>query len=161
MGGGSSLVALVVGAVGEVEEAPHKGVAPGRIAADHQERVVARDGAEDVAQVGLVEGAGEELGRARRSAEDNEVGARLGADEQLGAEPGEAFAPCSALARRDDRAVTALARHRIPYRIRTAVTEIHGTDKVEAVTMSRLTADGAVAAMPPRFAIAPDDRRAA
>lgn len=40
----------------------------------------------------------------------------------------------------------ALARHRIPYRIRTAVTEIHGTDKVEAVTMSRLTADGAVVA---------------
>ncbi|WP_449374148.1 FAD-dependent oxidoreductase [Arthrobacter psychrolactophilus] len=40
----------------------------------------------------------------------------------------------------------ALARHRIPYRIRTAVTEIHGTDRVEAVTMSRLTADGAVVA---------------
>ena len=40
----------------------------------------------------------------------------------------------------------ALARHRIPYRTRTAVTEIHGTDKVEAVTMSRLTADGAVVA---------------
>ena len=40
----------------------------------------------------------------------------------------------------------ALARHRIPYRIRTAVTEIHGTNKVEAVTMSRLTAGGAVVA---------------
>lgn len=40
----------------------------------------------------------------------------------------------------------ALARHRIPYRMRTAVTEIHGTDKVESVTMSRVTADGAVVA---------------
>ncbi|WP_305144519.1 NAD(P)/FAD-dependent oxidoreductase [Arthrobacter sp. SDTb3-6] len=38
----------------------------------------------------------------------------------------------------------ALARHRIPYRVRTAVTEIHGTDRVEAVTMSRLARDGMV-----------------
>lgn len=36
----------------------------------------------------------------------------------------------------------ALARHRIPYRVRTAVTAIHGTDRVEAVTISRLAADG-------------------
>lgn len=36
-----------------------------------------------------------------------------------------------------------LARHRIPYRVRTAVTEIHGTDRVEAVTISRLAAGGA------------------
>ncbi|MGP9503681.1 FAD-dependent oxidoreductase [Specibacter sp. AOP5-B1-6] len=35
-----------------------------------------------------------------------------------------------------------LARHRIPYRVRTAVTEIHGTARVEAVTISRLAADG-------------------
>lgn len=40
----------------------------------------------------------------------------------------------------------ALARHRIPYRIRTAVTEIHGSDRVEAVTVSRLAADGAAVA---------------
>jgi NADP-dependent aldehyde dehydrogenase len=38
----------------------------------------------------------------------------------------------------------ALARHRIPYRVRTAVTEIHGTDRVEAVTMSKLGPGGAV-----------------
>jgi len=38
----------------------------------------------------------------------------------------------------------ALARHRIPYKVRTAVTEIHGSDRVEAVTISKLTADGAV-----------------
>lgn len=37
-----------------------------------------------------------------------------------------------------------LARHRIPYRSRTAVTEIHGTNRVEAVTVSRLDGDGAV-----------------
>ncbi len=35
-----------------------------------------------------------------------------------------------------------LARHRIPYRTRTAVTEIHGTERVEAVTLSRLNQDG-------------------
>jgi D-hydroxyproline dehydrogenase subunit alpha len=34
----------------------------------------------------------------------------------------------------------ALARHRIPYRIRTAVTEIHGADRVDAVTISKLDA---------------------
>ncbi|RAN78791.1 hypothetical protein B5P43_16485 [Bacillus sp. SRB_336] len=38
----------------------------------------------------------------------------------------------------------ALARHRIPYRVRTAVTEIHGTDRVEAVTISRLHVDGTI-----------------
>lgn len=38
----------------------------------------------------------------------------------------------------------ALARHRIPYRVRTAVTHIHGTDRVEAVTLSKLAADGSV-----------------
>ncbi|PYI66905.1 FAD/NAD(P)-binding oxidoreductase [Arthrobacter livingstonensis] len=38
----------------------------------------------------------------------------------------------------------ALARHRIPYRIRTAVTEIHGSARVEAVTISKLSADGSV-----------------
>lgn len=38
----------------------------------------------------------------------------------------------------------ALARHRIPFRIRTAVTEIHGSDRVEAVTLSKLAADGSM-----------------
>ncbi|MEU2873236.1 NAD(P)/FAD-dependent oxidoreductase [Streptomyces olivoreticuli] len=36
---------------------------------------------------------------------------------------------------------TALLRHRIPLRIRSAVTEVHGTDRVEAVTVSRLDRD--------------------
>lgn len=36
----------------------------------------------------------------------------------------------------------ALARYRIPYRVRTAVTRIHGTDRVEAVTISKLSSDG-------------------
>ncbi len=39
-----------------------------------------------------------------------------------------------------------LARHRIPYRIRTAVTEIHGTDRVEAVTISKLDVQGSAIA---------------
>ncbi|MFJ2933049.1 NAD(P)/FAD-dependent oxidoreductase [Streptomyces sp. NPDC087219] len=32
----------------------------------------------------------------------------------------------------------ALVRHRVPVRLRSAVTEVHGTDRVEAVTVSRL-----------------------
>ncbi|MGK5733375.1 FAD-dependent oxidoreductase [Streptomyces sp. URMC 124] len=36
---------------------------------------------------------------------------------------------------------TALLRHRIPVRTRSAVTEVHGTDRVEAVTVSRLDRD--------------------
>ncbi|WP_306329201.1 NAD(P)/FAD-dependent oxidoreductase, partial [Streptomyces venezuelae] len=35
----------------------------------------------------------------------------------------------------------ALARHRVPLRFRGAVTEVHGTDRVEAVTISRLDRD--------------------
>ncbi|MFK0213189.1 NAD(P)/FAD-dependent oxidoreductase [Streptomyces sp. NPDC090298] len=34
-----------------------------------------------------------------------------------------------------------LLRHRVPVRLRSAVTEAHGTDRVEAVTVSRLDAD--------------------
>lgn len=39
---------------------------------------------------------------------------------------------------------TQLARRRIPYRTRTAVTRIHGDEAVSGVTLSRLDADGAV-----------------
>ncbi|MGW0122033.1 FAD-dependent oxidoreductase [Streptomyces sp. NPDC003327] len=35
----------------------------------------------------------------------------------------------------------ALARHRVPVRLRSAVTEVHGTDRVEAVTVARLDRD--------------------
>ena len=38
----------------------------------------------------------------------------------------------------------ALAKHRIPYKVRTAVTEIHGTDWVESVTLSTLDPDGTI-----------------
>ncbi|MFE7512117.1 FAD-dependent oxidoreductase [Streptomyces sp. NPDC057540] len=34
-----------------------------------------------------------------------------------------------------------LLRHRVPVRLRSAVTEVHGTDRVEAVTVTRLDAD--------------------
>ncbi|MEU6162606.1 FAD-dependent oxidoreductase [Streptomyces tanashiensis] len=34
-----------------------------------------------------------------------------------------------------------LLRHRVPVRVRSAVTEVHGTDRVEAVTVTRLDAD--------------------
>ncbi|WP_369142278.1 FAD-dependent oxidoreductase [Streptomyces sp. R44] len=36
---------------------------------------------------------------------------------------------------------TGLLRHRVPVRLRSAVTEVHGTDRVEGVTVSRLDAD--------------------
>ncbi|MFF9850931.1 FAD-dependent oxidoreductase [Streptomyces litmocidini] len=36
---------------------------------------------------------------------------------------------------------TALLRHRVRVRLRSAVTEVHGTDRVEAVTVTRLDAD--------------------
>ena len=64
---------------GEVEEAAGEGVAAGRVAADHQDGVVAGDGAEDLGQLGLVEGGGEELGGAGRGAQHDQVGAGLGA----------------------------------------------------------------------------------
>ncbi|WP_158853094.1 FAD/NAD(P)-dependent oxidoreductase [Saccharothrix deserti] len=38
----------------------------------------------------------------------------------------------------------ALLRHRVPYRMRTAVTAIHGTEEVEAVTLSAVDAEGRV-----------------
>jgi hypothetical protein len=98
-----------------------------RVAADDQERVVAGDGAEDVTQVGLVERGGQELCGAGRGAEHDEVGARLRADEELGAEPGEPVAAGGALARRRDRPVAALGRHGVDQR---AVGSAH-LDRVE------------------------------
>ena len=62
---------------------------PVGVAADHQHGVVAGDGAEDVGQLGLVERGGEELRGARRGPQDDQVGAGLGADEQLVAQPGQ------------------------------------------------------------------------
>lgn len=37
-----------------------------------------------------------------------------------------------------------LAKHRIPYKIRTAVSRIHGTDEVESVTLTKVNASGEV-----------------
>lgn len=49
------------------------------------------------------------------------------------------------------RYAAALARHRIPFHTRTAVTAIHGDDAVSAVTLSRLDRAGRVrAGVPPR-----------
>ena len=48
----------------EVEEAAGEVVPAGRVAADDQDRVVAGDGAEDLVQLGLVQGGGEVLGGA-------------------------------------------------------------------------------------------------
>ena len=97
--------------VGQVEEPLGEGVAARGVAADDEQGVVAGDGAEDVAEVGLVEGTGEELRGTGRRTEHDEVGAGLGADEQLGAQAGQPVAAGRGLAGRGDAAVTALPRH--------------------------------------------------
>ena len=58
----------MLGLVGQVEESLRQGRAAARVAADDQDGVVPGDRAEDVTEVGLVEGAGEELRGARRRA---------------------------------------------------------------------------------------------
>ena len=59
------------------------------VAGDDQQSVVPRDGAEDVGEADLVQRRGEELRRARRGAQHGQVGAALGAGEQVGQQPGE------------------------------------------------------------------------
>ena len=76
---------------GQCQETLGELVSPGGVTADHEDRVVAGDGAEHVGQLGLVEGTGEVLGGTRRRPEDDEVGARLGRDQQLAAETGESL----------------------------------------------------------------------
>ena len=95
--------------LGEGQEPAGDGVAAERVARDHQHGVVARDGAEDVGELGLVDRRGEELGGAGRGAQHDEVGAGLGADEQLGAEPGQPVAGGRRLPRRRGSPVAALA----------------------------------------------------
>ena len=80
-GGGVSVV------VGQGEEPAGERLAAGGVAGDDQEGVVAGDGAEHVAEVGLVEAAGQELGRPGRGAQHHQVGAVVGADQQVAAQP--------------------------------------------------------------------------
>ena len=94
----SEFLRVVVGArvasggVGQGEEAAGQRVAAGGVAADDQDGVVAGDGAEDVGELGLVERRGEELRGTGRGAQHDEVGAGLGADEQLAAQAGQPLA---------------------------------------------------------------------
>ena len=60
-------------------------------------------------ELGLVDGAGEELGGTGRGAQHDQVGARLGADEQLGAEAGQPVRGGGGLPRRRGSSVAALA----------------------------------------------------
>ena len=112
-----TLDVLLFGVVGGQRQEPAGEVGPaGRVAADHEHRVVAGDGAEDVGELGLVEGTGEELGGTRRRPEDDQVGARLGADQQLAAEAGQALGGRGARAGRRRSSVTALAGHGVDER---------------------------------------------
>ena len=77
------------GGAGEGEEAASQGVSATGVAPDHQDGVVAGNRAQDVGHLGLVERRGEVLGRARRCAQDDEVGTGLRADEELPAQLGQ------------------------------------------------------------------------
>ena len=84
--------------------------------ADDQDGVVAGDGAEDVGELGLVEGAGEELRGARRRPEDHQVGARLGAHQQLAAQARQALGARDGLDGRPGSSVASLGRHGVHQR---------------------------------------------
>ena len=59
------------------------------LAGHHQESVVPGDGAQDVGEADLVQRRREELRGTGRRAQDGQVGAALGAGEQVGQQPGE------------------------------------------------------------------------
>ena len=94
--------------VGEGQEAAREGVAAGRVAPDDQHGVVTGDGAEDVAELGLVERGGQELGGTGGRAEHDQVGARLRADQQLAQQAGHPVRGGGALPRRRRSSVAAL-----------------------------------------------------
>ena len=106
-------VAFVSGVVGvllgERQEPAGDRVAALRVARDHEHGVVAGDGAEHLAELGLVDGRGEELGGAGRRPQHDEVGARLGTHQQLGAQPGQPLGARGGLPRRRGSPVAALA----------------------------------------------------
>jgi hypothetical protein len=105
-------------------------LAAGRVAADEQQRVVARDGAEDVVELGLVDGGGEELRRARRGARHDQVGRRLGRDEQLPGQPGHPLLLGRLTQRRPGRAESALAGHGVD-EFAAGVADLHRAQVVE------------------------------
>src|SRR3954447_22102568 len=72
---------------GQAHESSYDVLAAGRVARDHQDGVVAGDGAEHVAELGLVQRRGQEVGGPGGRAEHHEVGAGVGGDQQLLAEP--------------------------------------------------------------------------
>ena len=103
---------------------------------DHQDGVVAGDGAEDVGVLGLVERRGEELGGAGRGAQHDEVGAGVGADEELGAAAGPAGGrrrrspPAPPVAGRRPRRVRRTRGRRTGERTRTASSSTRSRDRV-------------------------------
>ncbi len=107
---------VVEGSTGQAHESSYDVLAAGRVARDHHHGVVAGDGAEHVAELGLVERRGQEVRRAGRGAQHDEVGARLGGDEQLLAQPGQPALAGGGLARGDRRPVTTLGGHGVHQR---------------------------------------------
>ena len=107
---------LAVVGVGEGEEPAGEVVAAARVPADHEDGVVAGDGAEDLGELCLVERGGQELGGAGRGAQHDQVGAGVGADEQLAAQPGQPGRRGGGLPRRRGSSVAALGGYGVDER---------------------------------------------
>src|SRR5690349_19420727 len=114
--GGRGWAGSVECSTGQAHESSYDVLAALGVAGDDHHRVVAGDGAEHVAELGLVEGAGEEVRRTRRRAQHDEVGARLRGDQQLLAQPRQPALAGRGLARGDRGAVAALGRHGVHQR---------------------------------------------
>src|SRR4051794_38010596 len=102
---------------GEVQESSCERLPVG-VAADHQHRVVAGDGAQDAVEVGAVERRREELRGAGRGAQHHLVARRVRGDEQLPRQPRQPAPGGERLAHGPGRAVAALGRHRVDQRPR-------------------------------------------
>ena len=102
-----------VTALGEPQQRLGELLAAGRVPGDDQDGVVAADGAEHGGPAGVVDRRREQLRGARGRAQDDQVGAGLGGDEQLRGHPGQP-------GRWLDRELAEQAAAQLPVRLRPA-----------------------------------------
>ncbi|CAL9384604.1 hypothetical protein SUDANB21_01140 [Streptomyces sp. enrichment culture] len=108
-----------------------------RLPADQQQRVVPGNGAENVMQLGLIDGGSQELRRPRRRPEHHEIRGRLRGDQQLLREPPHPLLLGRLPQRRTRRAEPALARHGVD-QIPVVVADLHRVQLVEVAGERRL-----------------------
>src|SRR5690606_8537151 len=89
LGPGRAALASSFAPVGQFEERLGDLVSAVRVAGDDEDGVVARDGAEDGRPFGVVDRRRQVLGGPGRGPHHDQVGRRLGRDQQLRGEPGE------------------------------------------------------------------------